>query len=151
MCGRYSAAGTLDEFAKMVAFICRASFFAPRYNIAPRQQAPVLLLENGEPTVKLMRWGAGPRLGVLGESPNDTQGKQNHHSGKPDMAAESSYPGMAKLPSPHCGDSDVSQGGLGDMALSLEMGEAQTLQQINRLDTEEVLASCRGTKLVVCD
>jgi len=60
MCGRYSAAGTLDEFAKMIAFICRAPFFAPRYNIAPRQQAPVLLLENGEPTVKLMRWGLIP-------------------------------------------------------------------------------------------
>jgi putative SOS response-associated peptidase YedK len=60
MCGRYSAAGTLDEFAKMIDFICRAPFFAPRYNIAPRQQAPVIVLENGEPTMKLMRWGLIP-------------------------------------------------------------------------------------------
>jgi putative SOS response-associated peptidase YedK len=60
MCGRYSAAGTLDEFAKMIDFICRAPFFAPRYNIAPRQQAPVIVLEKGEPTLKLMRWGLIP-------------------------------------------------------------------------------------------
>ena len=60
MCGRYSAVGTLDEFAKMIGFNLRVPFFAPRYNIAPRQQAPVLVLENGEPTMKLMRWGLIP-------------------------------------------------------------------------------------------
>jgi putative SOS response-associated peptidase YedK len=60
MCGRYSAAGTLSELAKLIDFVCRAPFFAPRYNIAPRQQAPVILLENGEPTLKLMRWGLIP-------------------------------------------------------------------------------------------
>ena len=60
MCGRYSAAGTLDEFTKMIDFICRAPFFAPRYNIAPRQQAPVLVLENNQPVMKLMRWGLIP-------------------------------------------------------------------------------------------
>ena len=60
MCGRYSAAGTLDEFAKMIGFILRAPFFAPRYNIAPRQQAPVIVLENNQPTMKLMRWGLIP-------------------------------------------------------------------------------------------
>jgi putative SOS response-associated peptidase YedK len=38
MCGRYSAAGNLSELAKFIDFICRAPFFAPRYNIAPRQQ-----------------------------------------------------------------------------------------------------------------
>jgi putative SOS response-associated peptidase YedK len=60
MCGRYSAAGTLDEFAKMIGFNLRVPFFAPRYNIAPRQQAPVLLLDNNEPVMKLMRWGLIP-------------------------------------------------------------------------------------------
>ena len=60
MCGRYSAAGTLDEFAKMINFICRAPYFAPRYNIAPRQQAPVIVLENNQTTMKLMRWGLIP-------------------------------------------------------------------------------------------
>jgi len=60
MCGRYSAAGTLDEFAKMIDFISRAPFFAPRYNIAPRQQAPVIVLESNQPVLKLMRWGLIP-------------------------------------------------------------------------------------------
>ncbi len=60
MCGRYSAAGTLDELAKLIDFVCRAPFFAPRYNIAPRQQAPVIVLVNGEPTLKPMRWGLIP-------------------------------------------------------------------------------------------
>jgi hypothetical protein len=32
MCGRYSAAGNLSELAKLFDFICRAPFFAPRYN-----------------------------------------------------------------------------------------------------------------------
>jgi putative SOS response-associated peptidase YedK len=60
MCGRYSAAGTLDELAKLINFICRVPFFAPRYNIAPRQQAPVIVLENKQPIMKLMRWGLIP-------------------------------------------------------------------------------------------
>ena len=60
MCGRYSAAGNLSELAKLIDFICRAPFFAPRYNIAPRQQAPVIVLENNQPTVKLMCWGLIP-------------------------------------------------------------------------------------------
>jgi putative SOS response-associated peptidase YedK len=60
MCGRYSAAGTLDEFAKLIDFIIRIPFFAPRYNIAPRQQAPVIVLENNQPVMKLMRWGLIP-------------------------------------------------------------------------------------------
>ena len=60
MCGRYSAAGNLNELAKLIDFICRAPFFAPRYNIAPRQQAPVIFLENFQPVLKLMRWGLVP-------------------------------------------------------------------------------------------
>jgi putative SOS response-associated peptidase YedK len=60
MCGRYSAAGTLSELAKLIDFICRAPFFAPRYNIAPRQQAPVIVLDQFQPTLKLMRWGLIP-------------------------------------------------------------------------------------------
>jgi putative SOS response-associated peptidase YedK len=44
MCGRYSAAGNLNELAKLIDFICHAPYFAPRYNIAPRQQAPVIVL-----------------------------------------------------------------------------------------------------------
>ena len=50
----------MSELAKLIDFICRTPFFAPRYNIAPRQQAPVIVLENGAPTLKLMRWGLIP-------------------------------------------------------------------------------------------
>ncbi len=60
MCGRYSAAGNLNELAILIDFICRAPFFALRYNIAPRQQAPVIFLENFQPVLKLMRWGLIP-------------------------------------------------------------------------------------------
>jgi hypothetical protein len=45
MCGRYSAAGTLNGQAKLISFICRSPFFAPHYNIVPRQQVPVIVLE----------------------------------------------------------------------------------------------------------
>jgi len=60
MCGRYSAAGTLSELAKLIDFICRIPFFAPRYNIAPRQMAPVIVLEHNQPVLKPMRWGLIP-------------------------------------------------------------------------------------------
>ena len=57
MCARYSAAKDLAEFAKFFKFVCRVAFFAPRYNIAPRQQAPVTVLDHFQPALKLMRWG----------------------------------------------------------------------------------------------
>jgi putative SOS response-associated peptidase YedK len=60
MCGRYSCVGNLDELAKLVTFISRVPFFAPRYNIAPRQQAPVIVRANGQTEAKLMRWGLIP-------------------------------------------------------------------------------------------
>lgn len=60
MCGRYSAAGTLDEFAEMIGFSLRVPFFAPCHNVTPRQQAPVFVLENNQPMMKLMRWGLIP-------------------------------------------------------------------------------------------
>ena len=60
MCARYSAAKDLAEFARFFNFVCRVAFFTPRYNIAPRQQAPVIVLDHFQPTVKLMRWGLIP-------------------------------------------------------------------------------------------
>jgi hypothetical protein len=44
----------LTGLAKLIDFICRAPFFAPCYNIALLQQAPVIVLENNQPTMKLM-------------------------------------------------------------------------------------------------
>jgi putative SOS response-associated peptidase YedK len=60
MCARYSAAKDLADFAKFFNFVCRIAFFAPRYNIAPRQQAPVIVLDQFQPVIKLMRWGLIP-------------------------------------------------------------------------------------------
>lgn len=60
MCGRYSNAKDLSDLARAVEFVCRFMFFAPRYNIAPRQQAPVILQENGQTVANLMRWGLIP-------------------------------------------------------------------------------------------
>ena len=42
-----SNAKDLSELAQLVEFVARIGFFAPRYNIAPRQQAPVLVQEKG--------------------------------------------------------------------------------------------------------
>jgi putative SOS response-associated peptidase YedK len=60
MCARYSAAKDLADFARFFNFVCRVAFFAPRYNIAPRQQAPVIVLDHFQPVLKLMRWGLIP-------------------------------------------------------------------------------------------
>lgn len=60
MCGRYSAAKDFGELVKLVGFILRVPFFAPRYNIAPTQLAPVIFMERHQPTMKLMRWGLIP-------------------------------------------------------------------------------------------
>jgi putative SOS response-associated peptidase YedK len=60
MYGRYSFAKDLSELATLLAFMSRAPFFVPRYNIAPRQQAPVIVLENYQPALRLMLWGLIP-------------------------------------------------------------------------------------------
>jgi putative SOS response-associated peptidase YedK len=60
MCARFTLTTELSVFGKFIEFVMRVAFFAPRYNIAPRQQAPVLLRENGQTVAKLMRWGLIP-------------------------------------------------------------------------------------------
>jgi putative SOS response-associated peptidase YedK len=61
MCGRYTAAKDFNELIKMVGVVmARVAFFAPRYNIAPTQMAPVIFHDNNQPAVKLMRWGLIP-------------------------------------------------------------------------------------------
>lgn len=60
MCGRYTITKDLSELERLVKFISRIAFFAPRYNIAPRQQAPVLVWENGAAVLKPIRWGLIP-------------------------------------------------------------------------------------------
>ena len=43
MCGRYTAAKDFGELIKLMGIVmARVPFFAPRYNIAPTQLAPVI-------------------------------------------------------------------------------------------------------------
>ena len=44
----------------MGVVMARVPFFAPRYNIAPTQLAPVIFHDHGGPAMKLMRWGLIP-------------------------------------------------------------------------------------------
>ena len=48
MCGRYTIPVDLAGLEKLVQLVCKVVDFKPRYNIAPRQQAPVLLWEDPE-------------------------------------------------------------------------------------------------------
>ena len=49
MCGRYTAAKDFGALMKLVGVILRVPFFAPRYNIAPTQMAPVIFMEAKRP------------------------------------------------------------------------------------------------------
>jgi putative SOS response-associated peptidase YedK len=60
MCGRYTITKDLSELERLVEFICKVAGFVPRYNVAPRQQAPVLVSENDKVVLKPMRWGLIP-------------------------------------------------------------------------------------------
>ena len=61
MCGRYTAAKDFGELIKLMGIVmARVPFFAPRYNIAPTQLAPVIYHDRHQPAVKLMRWGLIP-------------------------------------------------------------------------------------------
>ncbi len=61
MCGRYTAAKDFGELIKLMGVVmARVPFFAPRYNIAPTQLAPVIFHDHNQPAVKLMRWGLIP-------------------------------------------------------------------------------------------
>jgi putative SOS response-associated peptidase YedK len=60
MCGRYTITQDIAGLEKLVRFICKVVDFKPRYNIAPRQQVPVLVWENGAAVLKPMRWGLIP-------------------------------------------------------------------------------------------
>src|SRR5664280_800696 len=61
MCGRYTAAKDFSELIKLVGIVmARVPFFAPRYNIAPTQLAPVIFHDHNKLAMKLMRWGLIP-------------------------------------------------------------------------------------------
>ncbi len=60
MCGRYTETKLLAEYERHMRFKSGEQEFHPRYNIAPTQEAPVVVNEGGGNILKLMRWGLIP-------------------------------------------------------------------------------------------
>jgi len=59
MCGRYSLTSPVEAMAQLFGFPDRPNL-APRYNIAPTQQAPVVRLHGTGRELALLRWGLVP-------------------------------------------------------------------------------------------
>jgi putative SOS response-associated peptidase YedK len=59
MCGRFLITSPPEAVHDLFATVENPDF-PPRYNIAPSQPIPVVLLEGGERHIKLMRWGLIP-------------------------------------------------------------------------------------------
>lgn len=61
MCGRYAFFANQQELANEFGIEIDPDLqLKPRYNIAPSQQIPVIITENGKRKVILMRWGLVP-------------------------------------------------------------------------------------------
>jgi len=61
MCGRYSQSAPLEKLSARFGFGPPAFPLKPRYNIAPTQEAPVIVSEDGAPrSLELFRWGLIP-------------------------------------------------------------------------------------------
>ena len=59
MCGRYALKATAEELRNLFGFVERPNL-APRYNIAPTQEAPIIRQRRdppGERTIGQLRWG----------------------------------------------------------------------------------------------
>ena len=59
MCGRYTQTASPGELFLRFGFRNRDFFLKPRFNLAPGQQAPVVLFEDGR-TLAMMQWGLVP-------------------------------------------------------------------------------------------
>ena len=59
MCGRYVITSSPEALRRLFGYSDQPNFPA-RYNVAPTQPVPVVILENGERRFKLMRWGLLP-------------------------------------------------------------------------------------------
>jgi len=59
MCGRYTVTQDLEALGARFGFSAPDIAFRPRYNLAPGQEAPVVVWDQAR-TVKLMRWGLVP-------------------------------------------------------------------------------------------
>lgn len=59
MCGRYLITSSPEALRRLFGYGEQPNF-PPRYNIAPTQPVPVVILENGVRQFRLMRWGFLP-------------------------------------------------------------------------------------------
>jgi putative SOS response-associated peptidase YedK len=59
MCGRFVITSAPEALRKLFGYIDQPNF-PPRYNIAPTQPIPVVIIENGARQFRLMRWGFVP-------------------------------------------------------------------------------------------
>lgn len=60
MCGRYSNTKSLTHLVQQAGVALLEETWEPRYNIAPTQIAPVILLHNQTPELRYLRWGLIP-------------------------------------------------------------------------------------------
>jgi len=60
MCGRYTLAATIDELLSYLGIDSLPFEWRPRYNIAPGQMIPAVIMHNGERRAGLIRWGLIP-------------------------------------------------------------------------------------------
>ena len=60
MCGRYTQFHTIDEIAEKFDVELPEINFEPRYNAAPTQLLPVVVIERGKRILKMMTWGLIP-------------------------------------------------------------------------------------------
>jgi putative SOS response-associated peptidase YedK len=60
MCGRFTQTKDLQTLEIRFGFSAPDSPFKPRYNVAPMQNAPVVMLDSGQRLLRMMRWGLVP-------------------------------------------------------------------------------------------
>ena len=60
MCGRYSETGGVPNLERHFGAPAKLPDYRPRYNIAPTQSAPVVVVDDGGRVIKRMRWGLIP-------------------------------------------------------------------------------------------
>lgn len=61
MCGRFARTTEIDELQNRFGFVDpQGILLEPRYNIAPTQMHPVVVVEEDQRVVKLMKWGLVP-------------------------------------------------------------------------------------------
>jgi putative SOS response-associated peptidase YedK len=60
MCGRYTITVLLNELRERFGFETSLDSLVPRYNLAPTQDAPVIIAGDGNRVLQRMRWGLIP-------------------------------------------------------------------------------------------